>query len=221
MRKRRARAQFDEPSLVPLADMLTNTVGIVVFILIFTVLTAGGVVLAKRLPLERKTDAKPLHVFCAGNRVLPLPVDELFDEFFDPLGRPRGYFGVPDWVRKVETRKLENEYFEVTGDAQPSYHELAFGYSVSIRLTLVCLPKAGTGESAAELTRPASRLRQRLAAAQASGRFVHFFVRPDSLEAFEAARAVATEMNFGTGWRPVELDKPVRFGQSGRSAMEQ
>jgi hypothetical protein len=221
MRKRCARARFEEPSLVPLADMLTNTVGIVVFILIFTVLTAGGVVLAKRLPLERQTNAKPLHFFCAGNRVLPLRVDKLSDDFLDPLGRPTSFYAVDGWVRKVEARKIEDEYFVVTGKANTFYSSLGFGRSVSISLSLACEPKVGQGETAAELKQAGSRFRQMLTAAQTSGQFIHFFVRPDSLDVFESARNVATEINLGTGWRPMELDKPVRFGQSGRSAMEQ
>ena len=36
--RRRLRAPFHDTSLVPMADMLTNTVGVMVFILIFTVL---------------------------------------------------------------------------------------------------------------------------------------------------------------------------------------
>jgi hypothetical protein len=57
--------------------MLTNTVGIVLFILIFTVLTAGGVLVAKRFPVEQPTNRKPLFYFCSGGRVLPLDEQEL------------------------------------------------------------------------------------------------------------------------------------------------
>jgi hypothetical protein len=57
--------------------MLTNTVGIVLFILIFTVLTAGGVLVAKRFPIDRETNHKPLYYFCDGGRLLFLDEQEL------------------------------------------------------------------------------------------------------------------------------------------------
>lgn len=85
MRRSRRRAQFHEPSLVPLADMLTNTVGIVVFILIFTVLTAGGVVIAKRLPMEHPTEAEPAWFVCRNGRVFPMRHD-LMERFKDVNG---------------------------------------------------------------------------------------------------------------------------------------
>ena len=56
MIRRRVRPQFHEPSLVPMADMLTNTVGVVLFILIFTVLTAGAAVVINELASRRETD---------------------------------------------------------------------------------------------------------------------------------------------------------------------
>ena len=84
---RRTQTQFDEPSLVPLADMLTNTVGISVFILIFTVLTAGGAIIAKRFPMEHSTKKSDVTYICWGDRLYPLP-DELIEQFLKPLGEP-------------------------------------------------------------------------------------------------------------------------------------
>jgi hypothetical protein len=222
---RPARAPFHDTSLVPMADMLTNTVGVMVFILIFTVLTAGGVVIAKRLPLERKLEARPLHFVCAGGRLLPLDSGKLIDEFVDPLGRPGSFYAVEGWLKKFNGRRTEDEYFTVTGKGESHYTDLdIFGSrSVSLTLTVICAPKDGRGETLAELKLEASRLRQILKNHQPTQRFAHFLVRPDGLEAFAAAREVAAGLGFSTGWAPLDADDPVRFSISGggRSAMAQ
>jgi hypothetical protein len=224
MRKRRARAQFHEPSLVPLADMLTNTVGVTVFILIFTVLTAGGVVIAKRLPLEHATDASPIHFLCAGNRVLPLESSRLIREFIDPIGRPGSYYAVAGWLKKFNARRIEDEYFVATGDGDARYLDLGpFYRSATLDLTVVCTPREGAGEDLAALKQESSRLRQMLRERQPRDHFAHFFVWPDSLEVFAAARALAEEMKYATGWSPREGGDALRFTLTGggREAKQQ
>ncbi|MGH9769907.1 MAG: hypothetical protein ACREAB_20985 [Blastocatellia bacterium] len=221
-RRRRNRAPFHETSLVPMADMLTNTVGVMVFILIFTVLTAGGVVIAKRLPLERSVEAEPLHFFCAGDRVSPLD-NNLVSEFMKPLGRPGSFYAVEGWLTRFNARRVEDEYFALTGDGESRYTDLGFGRSVSLDLTVICAPKEGSGETPADLKLATSRFRQLLKQHRPSERFIHLFVRPDSLEAFSAARAVAAETGFNTGWRPLNATDPAKFTLTGngRTAMAQ
>ena len=117
MHTRRTEAQFDEPSLVPLADMLTNTVGILVFILIFTVLTAGGAVVAKRLPMEHSTKQSDVTFICWGNRLSYLP-HTLIEEFLKPLGKPEhSLSGFRKFTGKFNARKLENEQIALIGEA--------------------------------------------------------------------------------------------------------
>lgn len=56
MRMRRRRGVDPvQPSLVPMVDLLSNTVGALVFIMIFTVMAASGVVVLKRLPMEHSS----------------------------------------------------------------------------------------------------------------------------------------------------------------------
>jgi hypothetical protein len=217
MRRKRRRAAFYEPSLVPLADMLTNTVGIVVFILIFTVLVAGGVVVAKRLPLERQTEAKPLHFLCAGNRVMPLDTETPTDRFIATIGQPT-FSGMYSWVEKFKAQRYEDEYFVVTGSGSV----VDFGFSRQADVSWEFAPKPGTGETAAEMASQMSRFRRRLQAEDPQKTFVHFFVRPDSLDVFLAARNLAADqLGFGTGWVPRDEKEPIRFGPGGRRATEQ
>ena len=72
MTSRRASDEPAGPSLVPMVDLLSNTVGALVFIMIFTVMAASGVVVVKRLPLEHKTESEPINFLCEKDRIIPL-----------------------------------------------------------------------------------------------------------------------------------------------------
>ena len=48
-------------------------------------------------------------------------------------------------------------------------------------------------------------------------KFVFFFVYPDSIKAFEAARDIANQMHFETGWGDLPQGQPLTFGSGGRA----
>jgi hypothetical protein len=206
---RRRRKHFHEPSLVPLADLLTNTVGIAIFILIFTVLTAGGAAIAKRLPMEHATSTDPLRFFCTAGRVLPLD-EKLSDRLTKDLGKPT-YDTAHDWVQRFNAGRIEDPHFVVTGEGAV----MEVFMSRSLDLTAIYTPKPEAGEAAAVAAEAGSAFRRRLAAENPAKKFAHFNVAPDGIAAFVAARAVAHELGFETGWRPIGAGEPLRFSLSG------
>ena len=211
MRARTQRTSFDEPSLVPLADMLTNTVGIMVFILIFTVLTAGGAVLVKRLPMEHATEQRSLTFICWDNRVYPFS-EKLFRQFLEPLGKPEPTAsGRQEFTDKFAAQRVEDAYVTLTGEVDRS--------GARTDLVIVCVPKAGAGETADELRRPGSAFQRALAAADRQKQFFMFNVRPDSIDAFGAARDAAAAAQVSTGWSPQLADQPIRFSLTGQGRM--
>jgi hypothetical protein len=215
MRRRRSRTQFHEPSLVPLADMLTNTVGIMVFILIFTVLTAGGVVLVKRLPREHSTEAAPLYFVCTGGRLFHLNDDESISQFLKPLGQVTSFEAVDGWMRRFNARQVEGEFFVAKGEGEAIYSNDILTRSVRLDLTVVFLPRDAAGETEKEIEQHNSRFRQILRGYQPEARFVYFIVHPDSLDLFLKARSIAIQdMHFGYGWMPLRAGEPVRFALS-------
>ena len=216
MRTRRTQTQFDEPSLVPLADMLTNTVGILVFILIFTVLTAGGAVIAKRLPVEHATKKSHVTFICWSNRLYPFP-EELLDEFLKPLGKPeQSLSGFHDFVEKFKARKLENKYVKLTGEADINTMPTVTGTTTSLDLTVVCTPKDGAGETAEELQSNGSEFHRWLASTDREKKCLVFLVRPDSIDVFGVARDMTVAAQFDTGWSPQLGDEPLRFSLTGQ-----
>jgi len=211
MPRKQTRTQFHEPSLVPLADMLTNTVGVMVFILIFTVLTAGGAVIAKRLPMEHATKKQDFTVICWGNRVYPMP-DDLIHRFLKPLGQPeQSRSGFDEFAKKFRVQVVEEQQLKLTGEAEvietPAY--------VRLDRTIVCTPKEDKGESIADLKHPDCLFCNSLKQCDPNKQFVMFVVCQDSIDAFKAARDVAVGMQLSTGWSPHDPDLPIRFSLGG------
>ena len=196
MIRRRARPQFHEPSLVPMADMLTNTVGVVLFILIFTVLTAGAAVVTRRLPMERSTKATAVTFLCASGRIISMAdLDAPIKEFLRPLlkdGKP-----VDDFVTRFQSRRLETDYLILTGDVQGE-------------VAILVQPKPGSSESSADLADSISKFRTILAGLDPREKYARFLIYPSGVTAFRSARDIASSGTFGTGWDLFGASEPIR-----------
>jgi hypothetical protein len=211
MARKRPSTQFHEPSLVPLADMLTNTVGIMVFILIFTVLTACGAVIAKRLPMEQSTEKDGVKVICWHNWAYPMP-SGLLDQFLKPLGEPeRSLGGFREYVAKFKAQVVENEHLKLTGEGEIEQ----IGNSTHLDLTVVVTPKDGGGETIEDLKKLDGAFGKLLKQCNSQKQFIAFLVYPDSIDVFKAARDVAVASKLETGWSPRCPNMPVRLSLTG------
>jgi hypothetical protein len=214
MRRGRGRHGFHEPSLVPLADMLSNTVGIAVFILIFTVLTTGGVSIPKRLPMEESSELVAVEVVCWKGRVLAVDERALTSEFLAPLGK-RTFDGAEAWVTRFRERRLEKPDVIVTGEGETRHEENYFSRSVSFQLVLVVTPRDSSGETETQLVAPQSAFRRMLAGHDRQKEMIYFIVTPGGIPTFTTARNLAAEAGFRSGWAPFTEGEPIRFGISG------
>lgn len=215
MRRRRSKgSDVVQPSLVPMVDLLSNTVGALVFIMIFTVMAASGVVVLKRLPLEHSSKAEPANFLCEKDRIFPLDNEDLDSKLKRRWGRPSSLFDIYSWIARFNGIESEDEHFTARGESSVSDGS----YSFSILFT----PKPGGGYSRDEIQNSNSAFRQRLARLNTKTQFVHFLVRPDAIDSFLAARKIAVdEIGLGTGWMPLDTNQPLRFVSRGRAATEQ
>lgn len=215
MRRRQGRAGFHEPSLVPLADMLCNTVGVTVFILIFTVLTASGAVLMKRLPFESPTKKERILVVCYHNRILPLDlgaIEKLFDGKINHPGQLT-YSNVGAYIDQLNHVTVEDDYFTVT-------HEASLNYN-SISVVTMAKPKDTKGDDFMDLDGAGSTFRTQVEKGDPSKQFFFFIVYPDSISIFNKARDIAREKHFDTGWNDQKDGKPIGFASGGRASNTQ
>lgn len=197
-----------------MVDLLSNTVGALVFIMIFTVMAASGVVVLKRLPLEHSSTAEPANFLCEEDRIFPLDNEELVSKLRKKWGDPTSIFDIYSWIARYDGIEVEDDHFIARGESRVTYST----YSISTLYT----PKPEGGYSTDEIQNLNSAFRQRLNGLNSKSRFVHFFVRPDGIDSFVLARKIAAdEMGFATGWMPLDTSEPLRFVSQGRAATEQ
>ena len=205
--------------LVPMADMLSNTVGIMLFIMAFTVLQTGGVLIPKRLPVEKKTDEIPIYYVCKDNRLIPLD-QSLTDKLTEGLGKPT-YDTVKDWVAKFNSVKVEDDYFTIIPHGEAKFNRGAFESSAKLDLTAEFQLKDNVGDSISTFNQEGSLFKENLSAITPKEHFIYFLVYPNSIDLFRQAREYA-EVNFsiGSGWGPVSSDKPILFNISGSGGIK-
>ena len=212
--KRRRAALFEQPSLVPMADMVTNTVGIMLFILIFVSLSAGGVVVARHLPRERHTDAKVIWMFCSHGRVVHFDALALAEEMARPLGAPT-FDTALVWARNYSARKVETDQLLVDGQAIADINDGSSRTSVHIKKYINIRHKPNQGDDITAIKTPDSAFQRLMVQKSKTADFFFFFVTPDSIQLFRAARDQLAESGFGVGWSPLGPNEPARISLTG------
>jgi hypothetical protein len=168
--------------------MLCNTLGIVIFIMVFTVLTTGNAVTHTAFPMEKTdTGLKDFTVICKGNRICP--------------SEPAFY----DLERVAKARDNDNIMHWTYEDGNCKAHWVSGSFSVSIEA------KADGGDTPGDVGAAGSTLLSLLAHESPNTKFVNFLVYPDSLGAFSAARTAARNAGFQTGWSAVPPGDAVQF----------
>ncbi|MGE4088378.1 MAG: hypothetical protein AB7F93_09860 [Immundisolibacter sp.] len=181
--------------------MLTNTLGIVIFVMIFTVLAAGGATVLKRLPMEHRTAARPLHFACTAGRLYHVDTT-LIDKLLEGVAPARSITEFEAWSRPLDGRTASGR--DVSATLRAGLEQLKSGRLNLSRARAVVEFRLleGAGEPAAAAATPGSRFSTALAAHDSSKTFIHFFVMPDGIEAFQQARGVAVQRGYQTGWIP-------------------
>ena len=193
--KRKHRLQ--ELTLVPLADMLTNTVGIILFILIFTVLTGSSGVDFQQFPVEEPAyNLEPLSFICTKNQVIFSDEVKSTTDFLQPLGQPTSS-NSEGWITKFNQRQIEDENFLIRGVG--GLTETDSGYLFDLKLLVI--PKIRNGESDSKLLSDSSVFRTILKNHSPEKCFVYFNIsNSGGIDVFRTARNIAKQNNFKVGW---------------------
>lgn len=212
VRRRRSRtAEEGVLSLVPMADMLTNTVGIMLFIMAFTILASAGAAVLRTLPKETVSQQSPVFFVCVGQRVLPLD-RAIASRLVKELSKPT-YSTIDSWLAQFHAARYEDAYFVVRGQGRAVYD--TFGRSAQLQLTAKYTPKAGAGDDMEALKSETSDFARALEK-QAGNAFAYFIVYPDSIDVFRQARQVAADAyRMSSGWSPQGPDSPITISLTG------
>jgi hypothetical protein len=195
--KHKRRHRLQELTLVPLADMLTNTVGIILFILIFTVLTGiSGVDFQQFSGEEPANKLEALNFICTKNQVIFADEDKFTDDFLQPLGA-RTYSNVFDWIKRFNQRQIENENFLIKGIGGLTETDSVF----LIDLKLLVIPKSNNGETDSQLLSDSSVFKNILKNHSPEKYFLYFNIsNSGGIEVFRTARNIAKQYNYKVGW---------------------
>ncbi|MTJ14796.1 hypothetical protein FJR11_19895 [Anabaena sp. UHCC 0187] len=225
-RKRYFASQSPQQNLDSFLDILTNTVGVLMFMSLFITLVAVQSSTIVRTPLAKETDKKPNFFEISGNRVIYLDTKAANQQIKDFLGnlptcvKPSyisgfvdGYLDelrnyqscVQNQLQQLKEFRVQTKNYEV---------ELVDLESGSWQYN----PKSvNSGESSKELTQVNSEYRTTLSQFAPQKDYLAFLVRPDSFATFRQVREIAWKAGFDVGWEPKTPDSPIIFGSGGRS----
>lgn len=202
---RRSLRRRPEPgNLDSFLDVMTNTVGVLIFVLLFVTLAAADATVLVRTPLRSETDKQPVFFEVSGGRVIHLELDEGNDEVASFLrGLPRfTWYNIDRVLARVDAFQTRTANYDV---------DLTAGFGVRWRA------RHGVGESIREVRKPSSEYRRVLRSFDPDTAYIAFIVRPDGVEVFRAVRDVAVKQGFESGWEPFEQSRDLIFSSSGRT----
>jgi len=224
MRRRRYDLAPPSQNLDSFLDILTNTVGVLMFIGLFVSLVASEAGTVVRTPLVADSRKHVYFLEARENQTFDLTASstiaqERWEEHVQGVSEcrePRTYFGGADvstselraYLRCLENRGRELDSFST---ATEDYRVRTIGNA-----WLFAPRYPGLGETPEELARTRSEFRQLLQELHPGQDYLAFIVRPDSFEAFRQARQIAREEGFDVGWEPFPHDRQIVFSPSGR-----
>ena len=232
MRNRgRRRAAVPEQNLDSFLDILTNTVGVLMFISLFVTLIATGsnseAKLVIQTPLVSETKKEPLYFEVRNNKVTHLNKYLVDEEQIKLLGNLPNCIS-PDFATEPNLqanreylRRLDNyNSCKASRGGRLSNFQVQTEYYnvVTINGSLRFNPILGKeGESEEQLAAANSKFKQTLTEFDPSKHYLAFIVRPDSFTTFRAARKQAWALGYEAGWEPFAENLVIQFGDRGRS----
>ncbi len=228
--RRRHRLLTPSQNLDSFLDIMTNTVGVLMFVSLFISLVAVSSGTTIRTPLVTQTKKHPFLFEIKDNQVRYIDVGTAQAE-------------INRFINSLPTCEKPPEPYGNSADELDFYFEQVYQYRLCLggqleelknfsaetdyyKVQLVDLesfaweyqPKPNIkGESAGEIADADSKFRDILQKIDPSQSYLAFIVRPDSFSAFRSARKIAWEQGFNVGWEPMNADTAIVLGAEGRS----
>ena len=229
MRRRRHR-QLTLPTqnLDSFLDILTNTVGVLMFISLFVTLFSVQVSNIIRTPLVSNTSKQPHFFEIRNNRVTYIDdreVDRQLTMLMDSLPS----CSTPDLPEDLD-RSAYQYYFDRLQDyescrnqtvqrlknfrGKTEHYQVHFVNGEALLYEPIL---SNGGESVEQLTKTSSEFIQILKRLNSKTDYLAFIVRSDSFSAFRVARKQALKDGFDVGWEPYNTEAPIVFSSGGRA----
>ena len=222
--RRRAKYKSDRvnQNLDSFLDVLTNTVGVLMFISLFVTLIATGSSSKSKItietPLSSPTDKESLWFEIDDNKVSHLDLRLVREKELElssnlpNCNKPRGSINAPDY--DLRQNNYQSCLFSIIG-RQSNFQTATKNYNVRTvddGVSLLFNPASTEiGESIAQLKTANSQFQQVLTKYNPNKDYLVFIVRPDGFEAFREARKKARDAGYEVGWEPHPQDAPIKI----------
>jgi hypothetical protein len=226
--RRRKRRKINHPgqNFDSFLDTMTNTIGVLMFITLFTTLIAEKSTSVVRTPLASKIEKTPRFFEIRDNKITYIndtKVGAEIEEIISNLpacNQPEVTSGLGlsetqaylDYRSCIQSRANRLINFQT----QTDFYNVKMVNASTFSLLYEPLPTK-EGESKPQLQQPNSNFQKTLAKLNPNQDYLAFIVRPDSFATFRAAREQAWKQGFNVGWEPHKEDAPIIFGSGGRT----
>ncbi|MFM1841772.1 MAG: hypothetical protein RLZZ490_505 [Cyanobacteriota bacterium] len=227
----RSRNHLPQQNLDSFLDIMTNTVGVLMFIGLFMTLVtveSAGII---KTPLSRPTKKIARLFELRGDRLHYVDTDKVQRAL---EGQFQGLATCREPIKPSgQSVTVYNDYLKQLSDYQNCIAQQGArlnqtsldtnDYQVSIvnlnNLSIRYELKQGeeVGDRLSNLTKQDSKYQQQLANFDPRFEYLAFLVRPDSFQSFRQAREIAWQQGFDVGWEPLTDDTPIILGNEGRS----
>ncbi|AUS35849.1 hypothetical protein amyaer_p04475 (plasmid) [Microcystis aeruginosa NIES-2481] len=232
MRKPRKynRSSLSVGNLDSFLDIMTNTVGVLMFVSLFITLVAVQSGTTIRTPLVSQTEKKP-HLFeVADNYVSYLDTEMISGQIEDfvkslptctePI-EPYSYSleQLTEYIKEMrQYRSCVEEKVSKVREFRPqtdSYQAQLIDIE-SFAWQYQKLNK-NVGTANEQLSKTDSRFKEIISRLNPEQDYIAFIVRPDSFSTYRKAREIAWKKGFNVGWEPHKLEQSIILGSSGRT----
>ncbi|HHP7229764.1 MAG TPA: hypothetical protein ACFCUY_02770 [Xenococcaceae cyanobacterium] len=231
MRRRNKRLNaVPKQNLDSFLDILTNTVGVLMFISLFVTLITVEADSIVRTPLATETKKTPRFFEIRDNKVTYINDAQVGAEIETIVGNlpacNRPDFSLnSDLTTSREYLVQMSRYRSclqsranrlINFQTQTKYYTVKMINASSFSLLYQPL-ETQPGETKEQFSQSNSDFKQILAELNPSEEYLAFIVRPNSFSGFRAAREIAWAEGFEVGWEPHKTELPIIFGSGGRA----
>ncbi|MGF1541232.1 MAG: hypothetical protein ACFCU5_12400 [Pleurocapsa sp.] len=211
-------------------DILTNTVGVLMFISLFVTLIAVESDAIIQTPLASETKKTPRFFELREGKLTYIDDQKVGDEMeklignlpscnqpdispYDNLQGSQEYIRrMADYRSCVQSRAGRLVNFKTETD----YYYVTMTNPATFSLLYEPIPTKA-GEDKEQIALQQSVFNGVLQKLNPNQEYLAFIVRPDSFATFRAARKQAWEQGFEVGWEPHSEELPITFGSGGRA----
>ncbi|MDJ0574599.1 MAG: hypothetical protein QNJ65_05475 [Xenococcaceae cyanobacterium MO_234.B1] len=219
-----------EQNLDSFLDILTNTVGVLMFISLFVTLITVEADSIVRTPLASETKKNPKFFEIRDNKITYINDAQVGAEI-DRVVENLPSCNKPDFSLDSDLAS-SREYLARMSNYRSCLQSRAnrlINFQTQTKYYTVKMVNASTfsllyepietqpGEAEEQFSQPNSDFNQVLAELDPSEDYLAFIVRPNSFSSFRAARELAWAQGFEVGWEPHKTELPIVFGSGGRA----